>query len=93
MFFFSKPFSKLGRRGKEAEEGGTALFFFFFDNDLLLPIEKTVPQRLLGTDNSNVFAFRNFRISDRSVKDNTYLCITVLKNYSSEELSILFLRN
>lgn len=42
--------------------------FFFFDNDLLLPIEKTVLQRHLRTDNSSAFAFRTLRISDRSVK-------------------------
>lgn len=47
---------------------GAGFFFFFFDNDLLLPIEKTFLQRQLRRGNSNAFSFRNLRISNRSVK-------------------------
>lgn len=65
--FFSKPFSKLGRRGEEGEGGAS---FFFFNNDLLLPIEKTFFQRQLRRDNSMLFSFRNMlkENADRYVK-------------------------
>lgn len=95
--FFSKPFSKLGRRDREGE-GGVGFFFF---NDILLPIEKTFLQRQLRRDNSNAFGFRTLRIY-RSVK-REYLFLScssflyifkkffklrVLKYFIFEELSL-----